>query len=133
MGVPHFAKRTARQLSRLGVAVVRVSDHWHFGLQRTRILYREGQLGRAEALRAALPVQARLVPARTLADGVDVRLILGRDLAAGSVAFLQADEATFARATPEPADIPDWRAPSAVSIDRLGASMNAASPGWRHS
>lgn len=133
VGLPHLAGRTARRLSKLGVAVVGVRDHWRFGVEHTQILYRDGQRESAEALRRALPVRARLVSTPTLAEGVNVRLILGRDLTAGEVAFLQGDEAKVAHST-------QWlpgasSALATLSSDSLGGSALGAPVlhlGWRH-
>jgi hypothetical protein len=96
IGAPNLAGRAARRLFQLGVGVVRVSDHWKFGVQRTKIHYREGQLERAKALQDTLPIKVRLVPSNELAEGVNVRLVIGRDLAAARAAFLQAEEPALA-------------------------------------
>lgn len=133
VGLANLGGRTARRLSKLGVAVVGVRDHWHFGVQQTQILYRDGQRESAEALRRALPVRVRLVSTPTLAEGVNVRLILGRDLTAGEVAFLEGEDAKVASST-------QWlpgasSALAALSSDNLSGSAlgaTAVRPGWRH-
>lgn len=134
VGLPNLAGRTARRLSKLGVAVVGVRDHWRFGVERTQILYREGQRESAETLRSALPVRVRLVPTPTLSEGVNVRLILGRDLTAGEVAFLESDDAKVARSTQWLPGIPS--ALAVLSVDSTGSSVGDATvghSGWRYS
>lgn len=86
VGVRHLAGRTARQLSRFGAGVTRVSDYRRFGKQRTEIHYRDGHLAGAKALQQRLPVDVKLVRAGQLHAGVNIRLVVGRDLVAGQVA-----------------------------------------------
>lgn len=93
VGVRHLAGRTARQLSRFGFGVTRVSDYRRFGKQRTEIHYRDGHLADAKALQQRLPVDVKFVRAGQLHAGVNVRLVVGRDLVAGQVAsWLDAPE-----------------------------------------
>ena len=97
VGVRHLAGRTARQLSRFGAGVTRVSDYRRFGKQRTEIHYRDGHLAGAKALQQRLPVEVKLVRAGQLHAGVNIRLVVGRDLVAGQVAsWLDAPEVASA-------------------------------------
>ncbi|OJX08746.1 MAG: hypothetical protein BGO72_16060 [Burkholderiales bacterium 70-64] len=85
VGVRRLAGRTARQLSRFGIEVARVSDYRPFGLRTTEIHYRSGHLEGAMAVQRRLPVSAKLVSAASLRSGVNVRLVVGRDMVAESV------------------------------------------------
>lgn len=85
VGVRRLAGRTARQLSRFGIEVARVSDYRSFGLRTTEIHYRSGHLEGAMAVQRRLPVSATLVSAAPLRSGINVRLVVGRDMVAESV------------------------------------------------
>lgn len=100
VGLPRLASRTARQLSRFGADVARVSDWRNFAQRRTEVHYRAGHLAGAKAIRDRLPVDARLVPASRMHAGVNVRLVVGRDMVAAPVAqWYGATE--IARAAPQ--------------------------------
>lgn len=86
VGLPRLASRTARQLSRFGADVTRVSDYRSFAQRRTEIHYRTGHLAGARAVGERLPVEAKLVRAAQMPSGVNVRLVVGRDMVAGPVA-----------------------------------------------
>src|SRR5690606_6997096 len=86
VGLPRLASRTARQLSRFGADVARVSDWRSFGQQRTEIHYRAGHVAGARAVQARLPVEAKLVRGGPMRAGVNVRLVVGRDMVAGTLA-----------------------------------------------
>jgi hypothetical protein len=86
VGKPHLAGGTARTYARYGWRTVRISDYRYFGVVASEIHYLEGHRESALALRATLPVPARLVPAATLHPGVNVRLVLGEDMVGRQVA-----------------------------------------------
>jgi tetratricopeptide (TPR) repeat protein len=90
VGKPHLAGGTARSYARFGWRAVRVSDYRYFGIASTEIHYLEGHREDALALRATLPVPARLVLASTLHTGVSVRLVLGEDMVGRQVAVAHA-------------------------------------------
>jgi len=83
VGIKRLAAHTARQLGRYGVEVSRLSDYRPFGLPVTQIQYRDGHLTDARALQQHLPVTATMVPVASLREGVDLRLVVGRDMIAG--------------------------------------------------
>lgn len=85
-GTNRLAARTAQRLSRMGAAVTHVTNYRSFGHQRTEIHYREGHAEDAKRLGERLPVDAKLVSVGQLRAGVDIRLVLGRDMAADDVA-----------------------------------------------
>jgi hypothetical protein len=80
VGKPHLAGGTARTYARYGWRAVRVSDYRYYGVTATEIHYLDGHREDALALRATLPVPARLVLVPTLHTGVNVRLVLGEDM-----------------------------------------------------
>lgn len=86
VGIRRLAGSTANRLSRLGVGVVRVSDYQSFGLRQSQIHYRKGHEAAAEALRRSLPIDVQLVRSARLSAGVNVRLVVGRDLVAARIA-----------------------------------------------
>lgn len=91
VGIRNLAGRTARKLSQLGVTVLRVSDYQLFGRQRTEIHYRIGYLPSAESMQKTLPVKARLVRSSKLSEGVNLRLVIGKDLVTRRIAWLDDD------------------------------------------
>lgn len=109
-GIHRLAGRTARELSRVGAGVTRVSNYASFDRVRTEIHYRSGFLEEAKLVRDALPVDAALVRTRNLHPDVNVRLVLGRDMATGRIAWA----------------IPGDEEPSVV------AHAGDAHDGWRH-
>lgn len=93
VGIRHLAGRTARRLAEQGARVARVSDDRIFGRPLTEIHYRAGHIEQARAVLASLPVAARLVPSRSLSQGINVRLVIGKDLVAPRLAWLEDSEA----------------------------------------
>jgi hypothetical protein len=89
VGTRHAARGMARDLARLGIDSVRVSDYRVFNMRQTEIHYREGHRAGAYALLSTLPIVAKPTPNPQLRDGVNVRLVVGRDLAGRSVALLK--------------------------------------------
>lgn len=125
VGLPRLASRTARQLSRFGADVARVSDWRNFEQQRTEIHYRSGHLAGAQAVSQRLPVQARLVRASQMHAGVNVRLVLGRDMVVSQVAAWYEEPSGAAHAAAA--------MPAPVVASALGPTARADSAsGWRH-
>jgi len=80
-GVSRLATRTAAELARLGYPKARLTNALPFGTSSSQVLYRPGHESQARELADAMGVQVRLVPSAGLAPSVDVRLVLGLDLA----------------------------------------------------
>ncbi|TXL66055.1 LytR C-terminal domain-containing protein [Zeimonas arvi] len=99
VGLRSLAGRTARQLERFGASVARVSDYRTYGKGRTEIHYLAGHAAGAKALQQRLPVEARLVEVSKMHPGVNVRLVVGRDMVAGPVAWWSEDPAVAESAT----------------------------------
>ncbi|MBW1992418.1 MAG: LytR C-terminal domain-containing protein [Deltaproteobacteria bacterium] len=82
-GVRGMARKFSARLKHQGFRVVRLGNHVNFGLQQTRILYRPKAAAVAQALGRRYLRTARLEETGTLPKGVDVKVILGQDLALG--------------------------------------------------
>lgn len=79
-GVDGLAKRISGRLASAGVRTARLTNQRPFKQARTELQYRAGYAAEAAELAGKLEHPARLVPRNDLAKGVDVRLVLGRDL-----------------------------------------------------
>lgn len=99
VGLRSLAGRTARQLERFGASVARVSDYRSYGKSRTEIHYLAGHVAGAKALQQRLPVEAKLVEVSKMHPGVNVRLVVGRDMVAGPVAWWSEDPAVAGSAS----------------------------------
>ncbi|GMV02870.1 MAG: tetratricopeptide repeat protein [Burkholderiaceae bacterium] len=145
-GTNRLATRTARRLAQMGATVARVTNHPGFGRQRTEIHYRDGHPESAKWLGARLPVDAKLVNVDGLRGDVDVRLVVGRDMAQSDVAAWWNEALDVARsAEPEPgagtAPEPVTRIDPAVIVAPLAVDSQPdtgsiarvdAEGGWRH-
>jgi hypothetical protein len=101
VGLRTLAARTARQLERFGAKVVRVSDFRVYGKAQSEIHYLPGHLAGARTVGQRLPVTARMVEVARMQPGVNVRLVVGRDMVAGPMAWwspnvTEADSVTVA-------------------------------------
>ena len=100
VGIPGVAGLAAHQLSRVGVGVVRVSNNRSWTLRQTQVSYRAGHEEAARALARTLPFEVRLVEVAELASGVNLRLIIGQNIAtAPGVNFLRGKFAANARSS----------------------------------
>ena len=155
VGLRTLAARTARQLERFGANVVRVSDFRVYGKAQSEIHYLPGHLAGARTVGQRLPVTARMVEVARMQPGVNVRLVVGRDMVVGPMAWwspnvTEADSATLAAkqrpvASAIVAEAPVAPAPEAVVplslADVPGVDLQALSAkvarldvedGWRH-
>jgi hypothetical protein len=80
-GVTDMARKVAVRLQAVGVAVTRLTNQEPYVQHRTEIQYREGHQAAAIALGRRLPDGSPLVRSDRLRADVDVRLVLGHDLA----------------------------------------------------
>lgn len=110
VGEARLAARTALEVARIGYADARLSDARPFGLAASHIEFRPGFVVQARALADAMGVAVPLVARDDLRPIVDLRLVLGRDLAswertARGVApvLVGAPRTSVAPATPRPA------------------------------
>lgn len=93
VGISNLARRTADRLATEGVLTVRLTNARPYRQVKTEIQFVTGQGLAAQALQSRLPVAARAVTASRLDAGVQVRLVLGHDVAGRAIAsWLDAGE-----------------------------------------
>lgn len=81
VGIRHLAKRTAQRLTPMGVDVVRLTNQPGFMQPRTEIQFSAGYKTVATALSEKFFVTMKAVPSTRLTRNVQVRLVLGHDVA----------------------------------------------------
>jgi cytochrome c-type biogenesis protein CcmH/NrfG len=79
-GAKHIARRTRTLLTRQGFRVARIGNHRDFGAETTVIYYRSEAARVAQALNARFFKTSRMEANPRLPRGVQVKVILGRDL-----------------------------------------------------
>ncbi|MGV3591107.1 MAG: LytR C-terminal domain-containing protein [Gammaproteobacteria bacterium] len=85
-GINGMAARVRTSLQTRGANVVRLTNADSFTYASTRVYYRAGFRAAADALAARLPgMRVDLQESDALADWVDVRLLIGRDMDANAV------------------------------------------------
>ncbi|MHA4867718.1 LytR C-terminal domain-containing protein [Duganella sp. PWIR1] len=107
-GVRGMGERVRRLLARHGMGEARVvNQRGHY--QRTTIIeYLPAQQARADAMLLALQGHATLLPARTLPDGLTLRLVLGRDNATRLTALSDAQAPAALLAALDGAAVPHF-------------------------
>lgn len=88
VGVAQLAKRMALRLAETGVATARLTNDRPYRQARTQIQYLPGQLAAVNALAARLPVPVEQVqvPVGQLNARIQLRLVLGHDVAGRAIA-----------------------------------------------
>ncbi|MEW6387031.1 MAG: LytR C-terminal domain-containing protein [Thermodesulfobacteriota bacterium] len=81
MGKKGFAQEMRRKLVKKGYQVVAIGDYSDFDVETTEILYRSKHKKVAQALKAKVFPTAMLKHSGDMAPDVDIRIILGADLA----------------------------------------------------
>lgn len=81
VGLSRLASRTAAELARLGYPQARVSNARPYGFAQSQLQYRPGHEAQARQLADALGVAVEVVATERLARAVDLRLVIGLDLA----------------------------------------------------
>jgi len=100
-GVAHLARRTADRLAPTGVVTARLTNARPYRQVRTEIQYLAGQEVSAQALQARLPVKTSAVASNGLHRGVQIRLVLGHDVAGKAVAsWLDSEAGRMAQLQP---------------------------------
>lgn len=93
VGIRRLARRTADRLASEGVLTARLTNARPYQQAKTEIQYVAGQSLAAQALQSRMPVATQAVPASRLNAGVQLRLVLGHDLAGRAItAWLDATE-----------------------------------------
>lgn len=79
-GVTRMARRVSQFLQQDGYPAARLTNHKPFNVDKTQVHYRAGYRDAAEALQARMPGQPEMIERDDLRAGINVRLILGKDL-----------------------------------------------------
>lgn len=80
-GVLGMARRVAAYLKQEGLTANRISNHKPFNVEKTQVQYRSGYQEQAKALQAKISGEPLLMQRDDLRAGVQLRLVLGQDLA----------------------------------------------------
>ena len=93
VGIRRLARLTADRLASEGVSTARFTNARPYRQAKTEIQYVPGQSLAAQALQSRMPVATQAVSARRLNAGVQLRLVLGHDMAGRAItAWLEATE-----------------------------------------
>lgn len=85
VGITRLARRTADRLASTGLIAARLTNAKPYRQATTEIQFGSGQEQMAQVLKAQLPVAAKVVAISRLQPGIQVRLVLGRDLAGEAI------------------------------------------------
>jgi tetratricopeptide (TPR) repeat protein len=80
-GVLGMARRVGGYLKQQGFTASRITNHKPFDVEKTQVQYRSGYQAQARALQAKIPGEPALVQRDDLRPGIQLRLVLGQDLA----------------------------------------------------
>lgn len=86
VGIRHMARRTAERLSATGLVAARLTNQPGYRQVKTEIQFAPGQMAAAEALSGQLPLAPTLTQVKPMERNIQVRLVLGRDLAGQAIA-----------------------------------------------
>jgi len=86
VGITNLARRTADRLAGTGVITARLTNARPYRQMKTEIQFGPGQDALAKALQTRLPLAATTTAAAQLRGGVQLRLVLGHDLAGRVIA-----------------------------------------------
>ncbi len=86
VGINKLARRTADRLATDGVVTARLTNALPYRQIRTEIQFVAGQSLAVQTLQSRMPVATRAVPVNRLSAGVQLRLVLGRDMAGRAIA-----------------------------------------------
>jgi hypothetical protein len=81
VGIRHLARRTAERLSATGLVPARLTNQAKFQQAKTEIQFSAGQGQAAGALSAQFPVGVKTVASARLLKHIQLRLVLGHDMA----------------------------------------------------
>lgn len=86
VGITRLARRTADRLATEGVLTARLTNAQPYRQAKTEIQFVTGHAQAAQALQSRMPAVVHAVPASRLSAGVQVRLVLGHDMAGRAIA-----------------------------------------------
>lgn len=86
VGITKLARRTADRLATAGVSTARLTNALPYRQVKTEIQYVPGLAMAAQALQSRMPVATQAVPTNRLNARVQVRLVLGHDMAGSAIA-----------------------------------------------
>ena len=86
VGITRLARRTAERLANEGVVTARLTNALPYRQIKTEIQYATGQALAAQALQSRMPVATQALAANRLRAGVQLRLVLGHDMAGQAIA-----------------------------------------------
>jgi tetratricopeptide (TPR) repeat protein len=93
VGIRKLARRTADRLANEGVLTARLTNALPYRQAETEIQFGTGQARAAQALQSRMPLPTRTVASSRLTAGVQLRLVLGHDMAGRTIAaWLDAEE-----------------------------------------
>ena len=93
VGIRRLARRTAERLATEGVLTARLTNALPYQQRKTEIQFVPGQSLAAQVLQSRMPVATQTVAANRLSAGVQLRLVLGHDMAGKAIAaWLDAQE-----------------------------------------
>ena len=76
-----MARGVGGYIKRYGLTASRLTNHKPFNVEKTQVHYRSGYQAQAQALQATIPGAPALVQRDDLRSGINVKLLLGQDLA----------------------------------------------------
>lgn len=85
VGIRHLARRTAEKLAPTGVVTARLTNQPRFQQTRTELQFGAGQDRAATLLATKLPVAVRVVRSDRLGNTIQMRLVLGHDIAGKAI------------------------------------------------
>lgn len=93
VGIRRLARRTADRLADEGVLTARLTNALPYRQTETEIQFGTGQARAAQALQSRMPLPTRTTASSRLTAGVQLRLVLGHDMAGSAIAaWLDAEE-----------------------------------------
>lgn len=99
VGITKLARRTADRLATVGVSTARLTNALPYRQVKTEIQYVPGLSMAAQALQSRMPLATQAVPTNRLNARVQVRLVLGHDMAGRAIAAWLDDQETQQVAT----------------------------------
>jgi len=95
VGIRYLARRTAERLAPTGVVTARLTNQLPYQQSRTEIQFGSGQKNAAQVLSNSFPVAIKTVASNALVRNIQLRLVLGHDMAGQAIlAWLESGSET---------------------------------------